>query len=254
MLLQKNEMVLIRYGLTKKKFKTIKGPAVVPPVLWPADQTRIRLNYRMARAQVSQARTKENVNVLAEMEIGYRVQPDWITEKNSFNIPRWSEGLWENLIKRWSGYYWSKLVADYSWRNIDSMRGRIENQINSMLTESMKNLAIEILAVRIIYTILPDELQSSIIKDEKQKHQTQSRAENLRVYLDKLGIDASPTSDMVMQWEWMDMLRNKETLPRVLITTHKKRAGNALMPDADDMIPYQALLNAEPLNGTQHKN
>ncbi|MCB0192365.1 MAG: hypothetical protein KDJ65_10520 [Anaerolineae bacterium] len=212
--LNQRERIIVKSGFNVDRY-TIKGPGRI--FLKPGQKivAKFHIGPRRESFEIKNVRTFEDVPVNFSLDVSYNVSPELIRDGLLISIQNLNQGIWETILQRTTQHILLKLVANQSWRGLHQphVQQQIERRLTLTLADQLHPVALNINFAKILNTTLPDELQTAVIREQKQKLEIQSRAKNLATYFDVVGGDPEKLS-WIYAMEELDMLRHKEQLPQ----------------------------------------
>ena len=228
-----NDRLLIESGINRYKVLS-PGLAWLKP--WQRERARLYVGPNITSVECDKVRVVENVPVNVVIKVIYRINPDLFTDALLPRIPGLNEGGWRNIVKWQSEAVVRRWLARYDWHDLkeQEIQESVEQQLSNALTERLKVVGLEVIAITLIKTELDDRLQRTIITSEQDGIEAGGRAKVLKQYFEIFGDSLSKAMPYIVQWELLNSL-HKNGQPHLLMTA----AGLSAENDVPKAIPPQ---------------
>lgn len=216
--LNPNERALVESPVNRYK---IAGPGRV--VLTPRQRiiARLYVGPRANTLEFDQVRTAEEIALGVKVQVIYRVDPELFTDDLLSKLAGLNEGGWQGIIHWQTEYVLRMLVGQYPWRELskEQTKKRLERQFTQTLAARLKIVGLNVIAVCLIKTTLPANLQTTLIRAEQDSIEAGGRALVLKNYLEIFGDNLPQAMPYIIQWELMNTIHKNN--PQILMTaTH----------------------------------
>lgn len=214
--LNPNERLLIESPVNRYR---IAGPGRV----WLTPIQRVLAKFYVGPKshsfQYREVRSVEDVAVNITAQVIYRAAPELFSHSLLSRIPGLNDGGWQGILHWQTEYVLRLLIAQHSWRDLsrEQVQKRVERQLTQTLADRLKMVGLEIVAVCLVKTELPANLQKTLIQAERDNIEAQGRATVLKNYVEVFGDNLPQAMPYIMQWELMNTI-HKNGDPKILLT------------------------------------
>ncbi len=226
--LNPNERLVVQSPVNRYK---IAGPGWVTLTLRQKIVARLYVGPSGQTFQFKEVRTAENIPVDVKAKVIYRVDHTLLTDELLSRTDGLNDGGWNGIVQWQTEYVLRMLAAQYPWRelNREEVQKRLERQLTQTLADRLKQVGLNILAICLIKTELPDGLQKTLLQAEKDTIEAQGRARVLKSYFEIFGAGLSTAMPYIVQWELMNTI-HKNGDPTVLLTGEGLPAKSPQLP------------------------
>ncbi len=240
--LKPDERLLIETGVNHYK---LVGPGRVWLLPWQRALTMLNIGPQAQPLQFENVRTTENVPVNGVVQLLYRVDPSLFTTDMLPKLPDWQAGGWQAILKWRTEYVFRRVLADFNWRDLgqEAVQQRLERRLTQTLATLLKIFGLNLMAVCVVKTELPADLQRTIIQAERDSLEPRGRALALKEYFDLFGHDLTRAMPHIVQWELLNLLRQNGQTNLILTGTglalDRESAGHEPAPPLYQMqLPW----------------
>ncbi len=204
--LNPNERWLIESGVNHYK---VVGPGRVWLAPWQRVLAALFVGPQSQSLPFNEVRTGEDIPVKMTLQVLYKIDPELFTDELLPKIPGLNEGGWQNILRWRTEHVLRQLIAGYAWRELgkQTIQQRLERQLTQTLADYLKVVGLTVMSVCLIRTELPDTLQQTIIRAERDGIEPRGRALVLKEYFEIFGHDLPQAMPYIVQWELLNTLQ-----------------------------------------------
>lgn len=219
------------------------GPGRIWLKPWQKALTTLYVGPQGQTWQCDAVRTRENIPVNITAQILYQIDVQLLSHDLLVKTPQLNKGGWKNILTWRLEHVLRQLVADYSWRKLSqkNVQQRLERQWTQTVAEALQVVGLRLLAIYLIKTELPADLQETLIESERDGIEPRGRALVLKKYFDIFGHDLARVMPYIVQWELLNTLRKGDNRQYLLTSSVLSPDGQPL-PAGSSQPVYQMQL------------
>jgi len=235
------ERLLIESGINHYK---VIGPGLIWLFPWQRPRTKLYLGPNIGTVDCLEARVVDDLPLDVTIKVIYRVNPELFSDELLPRIPTLNEGGWRSIVQWRTEAVVRRLLARYSWRELkdQSIQEDLEQQLNTTLTERLKQVGLEVMAITLVKTQLDGSLQRTIIRSEQDGIEAGGRAKVLKQYFEIFGESFSQAMPYIIQWELLNTLHKKGN-PQLLLGASSLSLGATTPPPDGESSPSRYQLS-----------